>query len=502
MTLRGDLLTDIDNGVALVVTEDGLKAFITVRNEESVNEKLINDLLRQKNIKYGIDREIIEDLLENPRKGTFIVATGQPPREGRDGYMQYLFTTGARTAPQDAPGEKNIDFREIFNVPSVNANAVLAVYHPAEKGEDGRTVTGEVIPARKVTELAVRAGKGAALSPDGLSVVSTVSGRPWVKKLGKNVTVGVEAVYRHEGDVDIKSGNLRFNGDVFITGNVMENMIVEVTGNLKVAGFISRASVHTTGNLEVMKVVTASKIVTGSATASHDQIEKKLRSIEKSIAALDAAARQLQDKLRQGNKNVQFGQVIITLLDKKFTGLKKQVQEFNDLVYKHNYKPPRQLEQAIQSLSHICGIQALKLQNLQNIRENLATALDYLGYLEKNEAHIIAHSVWNSDLEATGSIKIIGQGAFNSRLTALGNVEIKGVFRGGEIYAAGGVKAGEIGGPMGIRTHVRTAEGSIIRAARVYSGSVLQVGTRVFTAREDYNMVVARVNEHGEIVLH
>lgn len=486
-------------GIVLALTDDKLKAFVTIRDEGVVDEYTLTSLFKDKDVKYGIDKDMLADLLRNPRQGTFVIARGQPPKQGKDGYVQYLFT--ARAAPQDTT-EENIDFREIFNVPSVYANTVLAVYHPAVKEQDGITVTGLPIPANPVTELSIRAAKGATISEDGLTVTSTINGRPWARKQGRNVLVGVEQVYQHEGDVDIKSGNLRFNGDVVINGNVTENMIVDINGNLRVMGFISRATVRVTGNLEVMKVVTSGKINAGGATASLSKIETHLREIYDDVLGLQAKADLLMKNLQERQQNVQYGQVIMALLDKQYTGMDKKVQDFIDLVRRYDSKPPRELEQAIGQLAALTGLKALSLPNLDGILKSINEAVSFIGSLSQEPANITANSIWNSEVDATGTIRITGQGAFNSRVSALGAVEVNGVFRGGEIFARNSIRAREIGGPMGVKTIARTVEGSIIRASRLYNGSVVQIGNRIYTLQHDESMVVARINEHGDIVLH
>ncbi len=492
-------MADSETAVTLIITDDKLKAFVTVRDESLVSESLLDRLIKEKDVKFGIDRGALNDLIQNPRKGTFIIAQGRPPKEGKDGYMQYLFTSRPARKEQT---EENVDFREIFDVPSVNANTILAIYHPAVKGEDGIGVTGQPLPARPVVELAVRAGKGASLSRDGLFVTSTTNGRPWVKKQGRNVTVGVDPVYQHDGDVDIKSGNLRFNGDVVITGNVTENMIVEVSGNLRVMGFVSRAIVNVGGNLDILRVVTASKINAGGTTASYNKIENKLREIQKAVSGIDAKARVLMNNLARRKQKVQFGQVLITLLDRQYSGFGKQVKEFEALVKGHGSNAPAEFNKLIKALSTMCGIKAMSLTSLKDVQQSIAESLAFLESLNKEPSNIVANSVWNSEIHATGDVKITGQGSFNSIVTSLGAVEIMGVFRGGEIYARKGIRAREIGGPMGVKTIAKTQEGSMIKASRVYNGTVLQIGHRIHTVKRDENMVLARLDEHGDIVLH
>jgi len=492
-------LGDVNTSIILAVTDDRLKAFVTIRDEAMVDESILAELIREKEIKYGIDRGILAEIVNTPRNGTFVIARGKPPRQGKDGFMQYLFTS--RT-PQREETEENVDFREIFNVPSVNANTVLAVYHPAEKGEDGVSVIGLPIPANPVIELTVRAGKGASLSADGLSVISTINGRPRGKKQGRNITVSVDAVYQHEGDVDIKSGNLRFNGDVVVTGNITENMIVEIKGNLRVMGFVSRSNVKVSGNLEVMKVITSGRINAGGTTASLTKIGHKLREINEDVMGIDNKAALLMKNIREHRHKIKFGQVVMVVLDKQYTGIGRKIHDFKELVSQYPSKTQAELDDVLAELAALSGLKALALPDLDGIKKSLAAAIAFLDTLDQEPSNVVAHSIWNSEVDATGNIKISGQGAFNSRVTALGSVDIKGVFRGGEVFAQQGIKAEEIGGPMGVKTVVRTQEGSVIKSNRVYNGAVLQIGSRSYTVHEDESMVLARIDERGNIVLH
>jgi len=490
---------EANNSIALAISEDELTARLIIADENLLSEKSLYNLLQEQGIKYGINQEITDDLLKKPRKGSFDIANGKPPREGQDGYVQYMFT---KPAPRETEqNEIRIDFREVFNVPSVNAKTVLAVYHPAVQGEDGMTVTGQVIPAQKAIDLSLKTAKGAEFSADGRTVSSTINGRSWELTRGKDVIIGVDVVYWHQGDVDIKTGNLRLLGDVVITGNVMENMIVNVTGNLKVDGFISRAQINVGKNFESEKVITASMVSAGGVMASYGKLENQIREITKVIESLDILIVQLMDKLPQSNKNITIGQLIMVLLQKKFTSFSSQVQLFCNEVKKIGPQAPPELVEAGTALTAFHGINVLSIKSLEDIKKSAADAVTFFDILTRESAHISAHSVWNSELEATGNIIIGGQGAFNSKLTAQGAIEIIGVFRGGEMYAREGVKAGEIGGSMGIKTLVRTDDGKFIKARRLFNGSILQIGNRTYTARRDYDMVLARVNEHGDVVL-
>ncbi len=46
---------------------------------------------------------------------------------------------------------------------------------------------------------------------------------------------------RHEGDVDLHSGDLRMQGDLTVTGHVRNGFVVRATGNVEVLGRLMAA---------------------------------------------------------------------------------------------------------------------------------------------------------------------------------------------------------------------------------------------------------------------
>ena len=80
-------------------------------------------------------------------------------------------------------------------------------------------------------------GKGFTVSEDGNTYYSAIDG----KVEYRNTDLNVIGVLQIEGDVDLNIGNVDFNGDVEISGNVISGVSVTAKGNVTVGGFVEGA---------------------------------------------------------------------------------------------------------------------------------------------------------------------------------------------------------------------------------------------------------------------
>ncbi|MBF0243605.1 MAG: DUF342 domain-containing protein, partial [Desulfamplus sp.] len=136
----------------------------------------------------------------------------------------------------------------------------------------GSTVTGIEIPAPTPVDVTLSCGKGAVISKDGLTVTAAVNGRPDLA-IGGRISVMHEKVV--EGNVDFKTGNIIFGGDVSVNGTLLpgfsvtaDNLtvndinegLVNVENNIIVKNNIINADIHSGGNLLVAQSMKKSKV--------------------------------------------------------------------------------------------------------------------------------------------------------------------------------------------------------------------------------------------------
>jgi uncharacterized protein (DUF342 family) len=220
-----------------------------------------------------------------------IVARGTPPQESRDASLQYHFATDRKVGTLGIHGE--IDFKNKGEVPFVNQGDLLAEKTAAIPGIPGRDVFGNEITIPPPKDVKLLSGSGVDISEDRLKLYAKVEGQPKLS-LGGRLSVVSDLVIN--GDVDLKTGHIDFEGDVKITGAIQSGFNVKganveareimgarvtASGDVIIAGgiigaeiktqgnikakYIKQATLSTFGDIEVQKEITDASINTSGA---------------------------------------------------------------------------------------------------------------------------------------------------------------------------------------------------------------------------------------------
>ncbi|HYD00538.1 MAG TPA: FapA family protein [Phycisphaerales bacterium] len=171
------------------------------------------------------------------------IAHATEPLHGKDGVWAWQpafdpAAAGARPASGDATNHY------LSQIVTVSSGATVARVAQPTDGVDGRSVTGETIPAHAGRASAFRAGAGLSLRPDG-SVVATADGVITVS----GGVVAVSQVLEIKGCVDFSTGHIDFRGDVVVSDAVRDGFELRATGSVTVHGPVEGATIACAGNL-------------------------------------------------------------------------------------------------------------------------------------------------------------------------------------------------------------------------------------------------------------
>lgn len=222
----------------------------------------VNSRLRSLGISEGIQQEQIEQACKTETKGVFIIAKGESPIEGKNGWLEYLVEINEGKSFKERK-DGSIDYREGREIPSVPAGTTIAIIHDPIEGLEGSSVTGEVIHPKPVLPLNVKAGSGVQIKDH--QIISTSMGRPSVQKRGNTAVLTVLPKFEHRGDVSLASGNLRFHGDIVISGSVENHMEVVANGAIEIRGTASEAKIKAGQSITHYSNVIASEIIAGNS---------------------------------------------------------------------------------------------------------------------------------------------------------------------------------------------------------------------------------------------
>lgn len=213
----------------------------------------IRAVLATNGVVYGIQEDALSALEDNPvYRENITIALGSKPVHGDDARMAYDFKTGEKAVRVNTDDDGRVDFKELNRIENVVEGQVLARKIPAKNGEPGQTVTGKLIPAKDGKDLDPPLGPNTRLSDDGKSVIAEINGL--VKLVSGKITV--EPIYIVDGDVNMKTGNVRFLGSVIVKGNVEEGFSVSSAGDIEVMGSVSRATLDAEGDIIVHQGIT------------------------------------------------------------------------------------------------------------------------------------------------------------------------------------------------------------------------------------------------------
>lgn len=180
-----------------------------------------------------------------------IVARGRPAVSGSEPYVHLVF--------KDAPKLKNendiINMRETQQRAIVQAGQLVAEIRYLKPEIVGMNVLGKAILPEPGPSLEVTLGEGVQQREVG-KFYAEYGGVP-VCEDGNKITLTKSHV--HEGDVNLKSGNIYFDGPVEIKGSVDSGALVRVKGPVKIHGSITGGTVISRDPIEVVE-----SIVTGS----------------------------------------------------------------------------------------------------------------------------------------------------------------------------------------------------------------------------------------------
>ncbi|MDD7641983.1 MAG: FapA family protein [bacterium] len=224
------------------ITEDYMEAYMTVPptgTPEKYTVEYLTEVLHLNHVKIGILTESLQKIIDNNiYNKEVLVAQGAEPQDGKDGYFEYLFDTELSQKPiEQADG--SVDYKNIKMIELVEPGQKIAIYHPGTAGTNGYNLAAQFRLAKRGAELPPLKGTGFERLEDGITYRATVGGK--ITEL--NNRVNIFQVHELYGDVDLSSGNIDFNGDVIVHGNVLDGMSVKATGTITIDKVVESACV-------------------------------------------------------------------------------------------------------------------------------------------------------------------------------------------------------------------------------------------------------------------
>lgn len=230
----------------IVLSEDRMKAtlnFTPVMGLGLAEKMDVGDVLRimkHHDIKQGIRKDVIIEKLNRADYYTdTVVAQGKEAVDGTNGKFLYYFRKELKKKPKVLENG-TVDYKSMELFEMVQSGQLVAEYQPATTGAFGYDVTGKLCSPTRGKELPPLHGKGFTMSEDRKKYYSMLDG---IIEMDVNGNIDIRNVYTVPGNVDVSTGNISFDGDVNIIGNIESGYEVKATGNVVVDGSCEGGSI-------------------------------------------------------------------------------------------------------------------------------------------------------------------------------------------------------------------------------------------------------------------
>lgn len=479
-----------------------LKIYTKVKEQKYPNPYTESEILEQlavAGIKCGVIKENLNKILGIEDIENVLIAKGIEPIDGIDDEIQIKFQVDKDVKNLVEDKEGRIDYKSIGHIDAFKKGDILAVRIEGKQGRDGIDVKGGIKKHRTAKKYELKAGEGCELKDEN-TVVAAIEGKPSCQG---NV-FSVHQVHIVEKDVELKTGNIDFIGDVIIYGSVKEGMKVNAGHNLTINKNLESAKVHSKGDVDIQ-----GSIINSTVSAGGEDIEKlnKLKYLNKLDSSLSEMISTI-DHIKKFNllgKEVRDGEIVKVLIENKFKHVTQIAAEFIKSITMNDTNEEKKLASFIKQ--KLIGFAPLSIRDVSELGELIHKIEDtekILNGMLAVPVNVKISYCQDSVIKSSGNIIITGKGEYVSKITAHESIEFispGSLARGGVMKAKNEIKCKSVGSEGGVSTKLMVESHGSIWADIAYQNTCFVVGGKEYTLETASKDVHAYLNDEGEIVV-
>jgi uncharacterized protein (DUF342 family) len=256
----------IDATVKVSLSPDNMSATLEITagyGGKVFNNSNIVDVLKENKVTKGIIKENLLNIvtqylqLKGGKSISTEIALGQKSVKGKNGYIQYLVGDPIDRILRPKKLENgNVDMRELGDLVHVKQGKPLAKLILPTAGVEGFNVLGNCIESTTGEAYTIKEAEGSCFLDEKNNVlISTTDGMP------RHVdnSVEVHKVLEIE-NIDVGSGNIRFDGSIFVKGNVCDGMELSASEDIVIGGVVESAMIVSGGNISIAQGIIGRRV--------------------------------------------------------------------------------------------------------------------------------------------------------------------------------------------------------------------------------------------------
>lgn len=240
------------------LSEDRMQAFLSIAAPLGTGfpatEAAIREAVARAGVTRGIDEEVLGALAARAAAGegieSEVFASGQAPKDA--GKVEVTFKLDfASGKGVTIAADGHADFRRQDKITSVKQGDLIAeVLMPPGESEPGWDVSGKTLNARELKQIPLEAGANVEARDEGEGITRFYASSSGEILKDKN-RLEVKSIHPVPGDVDMKTGNIKFSGSVQIKGSVQPGFVVFSGGDVQIGGLVDCALVSSEGSIYI-----------------------------------------------------------------------------------------------------------------------------------------------------------------------------------------------------------------------------------------------------------
>ncbi|GEM_PF-5593654 len=471
----------------------------TAETVNDLSQQMIREACSQLGITAALDKRVLWEACETPVPYEAIIARGTFPKAGLDGDIEVqIDVDGGALAEEEA----RVDYREKAAVRFVQAGQLIAAVLPPVPGQAGKDVFGNEICEEDGKPADIQLGRNVVRT--GNHLFAECPGKLSILRKDGCISIEIADSIALE-EVDLASGNIRFDGDVTVAGSVTQGCVVDVTGRAVIGRDIRKSEVRAGREIKVGGHVSSSRLEAGFQLSGDEQYADRLSYILPGLQELGNVIRTVA-RLRQSGAGELEGQevkkLIRTVLGGRYDAFLEELQPFLSLKAEGTHPEWQALQMDMYDLF------------VHTLHAGMEDGMQFLEFLHSAErlydryrvnfgqepAELSLPYAVNSQLACSGTIHVTEQGLAQCTVHAKRDLRVDGICRGGELTGERSVSVKECGSKRGVQTVLKTSrEGSIVIGI-AHPGTVLIIGEEIHQVTKLLIGITARL-ENGVMTI-